>query len=134
MDAVLCSVRYSFVTMQKMQSLDSKEYSAEDQNRETRAIIIGRVEDLPLGRSAIVDLPDGLELALFNIDGKIHAIENFCPHKGAPLAEGRLSGYTIECGWHGWCFDVRTGECLTHRSAVESYQVVVEEGLIKIII
>jgi nitrite reductase (NADH) small subunit len=102
--------------------------------REGRAITVGRVEDVPPGRGATVELADGKELALYNVNGEFHAIENFCPHKGAPLADGRLSGHIIECDWHGWRFDVRTGHCFTNSVGVESYNVIIEDGWIKIVI
>jgi nitrite reductase (NADH) small subunit len=102
--------------------------------RERRAVTVGRVEDVPPGRGATVELKNGPELALYNVDGTFHAIENFCPHKGAPLADGHLCGHTVECDWHGWRFDVRTGQCLTNRSAVASYEVVIEDGMIKILL
>ena len=50
------------------------------------------------------------EIALFNIDGRFHAIENVCPHQGAPLADGWIDGHVVTCPWHAWCFDVRSGE------------------------
>ena len=95
-------------------------------------IIVGRVEDVPPGRCVTVELSDGRELALYNVEGEFHATDNFCPHKGAPLAEGTLCGHTIECGWHGWQFDVRTGQCLITSERVEVYRVVIEEEVIKI--
>ena len=51
----------------------------------------------------------GRRIALFNVDGKIHAMDDVCPHAGAPLSEGRLNGCVITCPWHGWSFDVTTG-------------------------
>jgi nitrite reductase/ring-hydroxylating ferredoxin subunit len=51
----------------------------------------------------------------------------------APLAEGRLADYSVECDWHGWRFDIRSGACLNRASEpVETYEVVVEDGWIKI--
>jgi nitrite reductase/ring-hydroxylating ferredoxin subunit len=101
--------------------------------REGALLTVARVEDLPEGRGATVELPGGKELALFNVGGEFHAVENFCPHKGAPLADGDLCGHVIECAWHGWRFDLRTGACLNQPSEpVETYEVVVEEGWIKI--
>ena len=101
--------------------------------REGKLVTVGRVEDLPEGRGATVELLNGKELALYNVGGKFHAVENFCPHKGAPLADGDLRGHTIECAWHGWRFDLRTGACLNNPSEpVETYEVVVEDGWIKI--
>ncbi|HEY0408226.1 MAG TPA: Rieske 2Fe-2S domain-containing protein [Pyrinomonadaceae bacterium] len=100
--------------------------------RTGQLVTVGRVEDVPAGRGATVELLDGTELALYNIDGQFHAIENFCPHKGAPLADGRLCGHIVECDWHGWRFDTRTGSNLTNGLDIESYTVVIEDGLIKI--
>jgi NAD(P)H-dependent nitrite reductase small subunit len=101
--------------------------------REDKLVTVGRVEDLPEGRGATVELRNGKELALYNVGGQFYAVENFCPHKGAPLADGNLYGHAVECAWHGWRFDVRTGACLNRAAeAVETYEVVVEDGWIKI--
>ena len=118
-----------------MQSCDNKFSNPKRPPRTGRQIVVGRVEDLPPGRGATITLEDGKELALYNVGGQFHAIENFCPHRGAPLADGTLHGHTIECDWHGWRFDVRSGACLTNPlHAVEIYEVVIEEGWIKILI
>ena len=115
-----------------MQSFDSRFANLKKPQREGQLITVGRLEDVPTGRSATVELPNKTELALFNINNEFYAIENFCPHKGAPLADGHLCNHTVECDWHGWRFDVRTGECLTNGGAVETYEVVIEDGWIKI--
>ncbi len=101
--------------------------------REGRQVTVGKVEDVPPGRGATVKLKDGTEVALFNVKGTFRAIENFCPHKGYPLADSRLYGNIVECDWHGWRFDVRSGECFTEKGcSIDSYEVSVEEGWIKI--
>jgi len=103
--------------------------------REGKLATVGKVENVPPGRSATVKLKDGTEVALFNVGGKFHAIENFCPHKGYPLADSRLYGGIVECDLHGWRFDVSTGKCFTKSScSIESYEVVVEDGWIKILV
>lgn len=117
-----------------MQSFNARSGNAKKPAREGRMIVVGRVEDVPPGRGATVELLDGTQLALYHVGGEFYAIENFCPHKGAPLADGQLCGHTVECDWHGWRFDIRTGECLTNASMVESYQVIIEDGLIKILV
>lgn len=100
-----------------------------------RKVTVGKVEAVPPGRGATVQLKDGNEVALFNVGGEFHAIENFCPHKGYPLADSRLYGSIVECDLHGWRFDVRDGTCFTAKKcSIESYQVVVEDGWIKIIV
>lgn len=104
-------------------------------HRQGKPVRVGQTGSLPEGRGATVRLKDGAEVALFNVNGKYHAIENFCPHKGYPLADSRLYDQTVECDFHGWRFDVRTGECLTKKScSIESYEVIVEDDWIKIIV
>jgi nitrite reductase/ring-hydroxylating ferredoxin subunit len=68
-------------------------------------------------------LPDGNEVAVYNVGGEFYATDNFCPHRGARLTEGVLCGYIVECGLHGWQFDVRTGECLTVPEKIKTYRV-----------
>jgi nitrite reductase/ring-hydroxylating ferredoxin subunit len=97
-------------------------------------ITVGRVEDIPPGRCAAFELPDGTEFAIYNVDGEFYATSNFCPHKGAPLSEGTLSGHVIECALHGWQFDVRSGAGLTVNEPVESHPVIVEDGVIKVVV
>ena len=104
-------------------------------SREEKLITVGKVENVPPGRGATVKLKDGTEVALFNINGKFSAIENFCPHKGYRLADSRIYGGIVECDLHGWQFDVVSGECLTKKDcSLESYEVVIEEGWIKILV
>lgn len=103
--------------------------------REGKTVTIGNVKAVPMGRGATVKLKDGGELALFNVAGKFYAIENFCPHKAAPLADSRLYGNEVECDAHGWRFDVRTGECLTKKDcSIEAYEVLIEDEVIKVIV
>jgi len=71
-------------------------------------IRVATVGEIALGQAKVV-MVGRREIALFNIDGSFHAIENTCPHQGGPLAEGWLDGPVVTCPWHGWCFDVRTG-------------------------
>jgi nitrite reductase/ring-hydroxylating ferredoxin subunit len=103
--------------------------------REGKKVTVGKVGALPEGRGATVQLKTGGELALFNVGGKFYAIENFCPHKAAPLADSRLYGTTVECDLHGWRFDVRNGECYTKKNcSIEAYEVLIEDEMIKIIV
>ena len=115
-----------------MSTFESRFGNIRRPKRTGQIITVCRVEDVPPGRGATVELADGSELALFNVGGEFHAIENFCPHRGAPLAEGQLCESVVTCDWHGWHFDVRTGACMDHPGAVESYPVTIEDGMIKI--
>lgn len=51
----------------------------------------------------------GKDVALFNVEGAIHALENSCPHQGAALSGGKFCGRHVTCRSHGWRFDVTTG-------------------------
>ena len=117
-----------------MQSIGTDNMDSSEAANSPRTIVAGRLEDLPVGSRKTVELPNEREIALYNIDGEFYAIENWCPHKGAPLSEGIICDRVIECDWHGWQFDLRSGECLTVREKIETYDVIVEDGLVKIVI
>ena len=53
---------------------------------------------------------NGKNVAVFNLDGKYYAINEVCLHRGGPLSEGELDRSTVICPWHGWRFNVTTGE------------------------
>jgi nitrite reductase (NADH) small subunit len=52
----------------------------------------------------------GKSLCLANEAGVYAAIDNICPHRGGPLAEGMLEAGKVLCPWHAWAFDLKTGE------------------------
>src|SRR3989442_1210463 len=54
----------------------------------------------------------GQKIAIFNVGGRYYAIENTCPHRGGPLAEGKIEGDEVICPWHGPRFNVTTGAVL----------------------
>jgi nitrite reductase/ring-hydroxylating ferredoxin subunit len=115
-----------------MQSFNTETDEPLPSESANQTLIVGATGELQPGACIRVELPDGGELAVYNVDGEFYAIENFCPHKGAPLSEGILCGHVVECGLHGWQFDVRSGECLTVPDRIKTYEVLVEDGLLKI--
>lgn len=118
-----------------MQSFDTDSNNTISHSETQRqGIEIAKAAEIGQGDAVLVELPNGETVALFNINGEFYATDNRCPHWGASLAEGTLCGHVIECGLHGWQFDVRTGECLTVRDRIKVYDVVVEEGIVKVII
>lgn len=69
----------------------------------------------------------GQTVAVFKCDGQIYAVNNVCPHRGGPLAEGFVQGGRVSCPWHGWAFDVKTGQHAVNPGIqVPSYPVTVE--------
>jgi len=74
----------------------------------SRYVRVADSSEVPPG-SAKACVVGGRQVALFNVDGAFYALENVCPHQGAPLTDGYLEGPLLTCSWHAWCFDVRTG-------------------------
>jgi nitrite reductase/ring-hydroxylating ferredoxin subunit len=105
---------------------------------------ITSADELEDGDRIIADVK-GREIAVFNSGGDLYAVLNFCTHQGGPLCEGLLDGtltmnddwewtYSCEgeiisCPWHGWEFDIKTGEHLSSSNyRVPTYDVVVRDG------
>ena len=78
---------------------------------------IAKTADCPPG-SARECIAAGRIVALFNVEGKFYALDGMCPHQGGPLGKGRLQGCIITCPWHGFQFDVTSGQHQTSRSLV----------------
>ena len=73
------------------------------------------------------------EIALFRIQGTVHAIADSCPHNGASLATGQLEGTTIKCRAHGLRFDIATG-CprVAGGFTVRTYPARVQDGRVEV--
>jgi|CXWL01.1.fsa_nt_gi nitrite reductase/ring-hydroxylating ferredoxin subunit len=70
--------------------------------------LIGKASDIPIGTCRPIEV-DGFWIAVCNVDGEIHALDNTCPHAGGSLGEGTVVGELLRCPWHGWRFHVKTG-------------------------
>ena len=71
----------------------------------------------------------GRIVALFNVDGNYHALDGICPHQGGPLGKGSLCGAIVTCPWHGFQFDVTSGQHQASKSLVHpTFPVKVENG------
>ena len=68
------------------------------------------VASLSPGQGRSIEIA-GHRLALFNVDGRFHAIDDDCPHRGGPLGAGWFENGKVHCPLHGWAFDVVTGGC-----------------------
>jgi nitrite reductase (NADH) small subunit len=94
-------------------------------------IKVANLSDLGKGACKTVEA-SGKEIALFNVDGVIYALDNTCLHMGGPLGEGTLEGQTVTCPWHGWQYDVSTGQNLGSDLRVATYPVQVDGNDIKV--
>ncbi|MCY3866049.1 MAG: Rieske (2Fe-2S) protein [Chloroflexi bacterium] len=106
--------------------------------------VICRAEALQPGSVLIVEA-EKRSIGIFNIHGDFYALRNTCPHKGAPLCRGIITGLVVSgeplqmqmtrngeivrCPWHGWEFDIITGRSVynPHRMRVKTYDVAVEQ-------
>ena len=72
---------------------------------------VAQASEIEPNQGKLVEV-QGKKIVLFNVDGKFHAIDNTCTHRGGPLAEGELNGDEVTCPWHGAHFNVKTGAVL----------------------
>lgn len=89
--------------------------------------LIGKLDEFPSDSRHVVNV-DGNEIAVFNVAGKLHAMTNSCPHKGAPLCtlpptgmmletapheyEWGREGEIVRCPWHGYEFNLSDGRAV----------------------
>ena len=107
--------------------------------------VVSKAADIPVGGNKVVAVR-GREIAVFNVGGEFFAILNRCPHEGASLARGACvgliqsdepgrfsysrAGEFVRCPWHGWEYDLRTGQswCDPGDIKVKTYVTSVEPG------
>jgi nitrite reductase (NADH) small subunit len=86
------------------------------------------VAEIPAGAIREVDV-GGKAIAVANVGGEFHAIDNTCIHRGGPLGDGSLEGKIVTCPWHGWQYDVTTGKVMQNPAVgVACYAVEVRGG------
>ena len=79
--------------------------------------------EIPEGSICEVDV-GGKAIAIANVAGQFHAIDNTCLHQGGPLGDGVLEGKVVTCPWHGWQYNVTTGRVSQNQSVgVDCYPV-----------
>jgi 3-phenylpropionate/trans-cinnamate dioxygenase ferredoxin subunit len=107
--------------------------------------VVGSARDIPEGGRKLVHVK-GRPIAIFNIKGEYFGLYDRCPHLGGSLCRGALTGLVeaktpgdysftrmgeiLRCPWHGWEFDIRTGQsyCKPDKVKARSFPVTVEEG------
>jgi nitrite reductase/ring-hydroxylating ferredoxin subunit len=94
---------------------------------------VARLGEIAVGQAKLIE-SGGKEIALFNVGGAIHAVDNNCTHVGGPLCEGELDGTEVTCPWHGAVFDLTTGAVLGPPavSPVSRYNVRIEGSDIEV--
>lgn len=107
--------------------------------------IVAQASEIEAGGRKVVDIR-GRSIVVFNVDGEYFALLNRCPHQGAQISYGHIGSpitsttpgeYSIDCAlkivrcpWHGWEFDIRTGQswCEPSRIKVRSFATDVKSG------
>ncbi len=107
--------------------------------------VVAKTDEIAVGASKQVTVA-GRDIGIFNVKGEFFALANRCPHQGGPLCRGRIVGLAqspspgeyrlsrqgemLKCPWHGWEFDIRTGQswCDPAHTYVKQYAVAVESG------
>ena len=107
--------------------------------------VVAKLGEIAVGGKKLVSVK-GRDIGVFNVNGEFFALLNKCPHAGASLCQGRIVGLAqadepgqyrlsrkgelLRCPWHGWEFDIRTGQSWCHPESVKArtYQVEVVAG------
>ena len=107
--------------------------------------VVATVNEIAPGGRKIVEIA-GRSIGVFNVGGEFYALRNRCPHQGGPLCTGNTLGFlrsagvgefiysrpgeVVRCPWHGWEYDLRTGQSWFDpaRVLVRNYEVSVEPG------
>lgn len=92
------------------------------------------LQDLPEQGLKALEV-NGRSILIGRINNQLVAFLDRCPHSGAPLRIGKLRGSELKCAWHGWTFDVVTGNAIPEHPAfhLTQYPVKVEGSKILIV-
>jgi nitrite reductase (NADH) small subunit len=103
--------------------------------------------EISAGERKVVEVAEK-SIGVFNVNGEYVAVLNLCPHEYAPICLGRVDGTTLpgqpgeyiwgregeilHCPWHGWEFDLLSGDCLTDRRRLQRFPVEIEDDRVYI--
>jgi len=108
-------------------------------------VFVAKASELPDGDRRIVTAGEE-EIGVFHKDGVYYAYSNYCVHQGGPACEGLVINRVIDlladdrtyvgqtfdeevvhfvCPWHGFEYDLKTGEFVGDRKLkLTTYEVV----------
>ena len=93
---------------------------------------VARVDDVAPGTVTTVYAGDEA-IALARVENEFYATQPACLHLEGPLGEGKLDGCVLACPWHGWQYDVRTGQNEFDLAIqLRTYDVQVEDGEVRV--
>jgi nitrite reductase (NADH) small subunit len=91
-------------------------------------------ENIPVREGKVTEIA-GRQIAIFNLGDRFLAVENRCPHRGGPLADGIVSGNSVVCPLHAWKYDLLSGAVENHpesQACLATFPIRVEAGIISI--
>jgi nitrite reductase/ring-hydroxylating ferredoxin subunit len=107
--------------------------------------VVATVDEVGEGTCKLVTVK-GREIGVFNVAGKFYALANRCPHAGGSLCRGAITGLVlsdgpgryriarrgefVRCPWHGWEYEISTGQsyCDPSNVKIRQYEISVEAG------
>lgn len=107
--------------------------------------VIGHIKEFPSGSVRLIEV-EGRSVGVFNIDGSLYGLLNFCPHRGAPVCKGErggtmlpgrpgryqygFDGKILRCPWHGIEFHIETGRPVfdMYRGRIVTFPVELDSG------
>ncbi len=97
---------------------------------------VARVGEIPEGEGRSFEVDDRI-IAVIRDRGVYFAIDDHCPHQGAPLCDGIVADGTVTCTWHGWRFSLEDGRWLDSPKSkvrVDTYPIRVEGDEIQVLV
>ena len=102
---------------------------------EYKEVHVASMDEIPDGQRRVIQVDDptgsgqALSIGVFHHQGQWYALHNSCLHRGGPVCTGTLEGNTLTCPWHGYQYDVTSGQLLLDESAkLPMYRVEVRES------
>jgi nitrite reductase (NADH) small subunit len=116
-----------------------------ESSTDTSRLVPAGAADLAYGECRILQV-GSQSIGVFHTEGRYFAVRNYCPHEGAELCKGKVTGTNLptdtpgtyewgreglilRCPWHQWEFDLETGRHLANSACrVRTYPVIEREG------
>lgn len=99
-----------------------------------KEVFAANVDEIPEGERKIIEV-DGVSIGVFHQDGGWYALRNSCLHRGGPVATGSLVAGRLICPWHGFTYELATGELVTdHTAKLEMYPVSLHDGEVRLLV
>ncbi|OFV97823.1 MAG: hypothetical protein A3H28_10840 [Acidobacteria bacterium RIFCSPLOWO2_02_FULL_61_28] len=128
--------------------------SSNRSNTQEKETFVAESSEINEGERKVVPFGN-TELGVYRMKGKLYAYQNLCAHQGGPACEGLMmpkveeviaqdktyqrmrfnyDEWHIVCPWHGWEYDLTTGEFVVNRKIrLKKFEVVEKSGKIYIL-